>query len=102
MIYYTHKSLAESLDSEGRGLTSEEKDAFAIEKSCDDKSSFYIRINRQNDPYDKNTESEFRNAVDRQAGPRFKRVDKDIFDMYISFIKTNSSSIYTQISQRLI
>lgn len=102
--FYTCVGLHEFLDEDGFPVSSQENKVCA-KNSTNDKgiTQYFIRLNTQNAPYALENHTEYKGATARLiTDVRYKKVNKDTFDVYKMYLKTNNKVFYKDVERRMI
>jgi hypothetical protein len=94
----------EFLDSEKYPVTSDDTKWYAKCITTSEKEvKYFIMLNSAGDAFDPKKESPLVKNLDKQLYvPKYKRVTKDVFDLYKRFLKTLSGAVIADVNRRIM
>ena len=94
----------EFVDKDGFPVTSNDEKWYAKALTNNDNEvKYFIRLNGAGDAFDPKKESPLSSSIDRQlAVPKYKRVNKETFDLYKRFLKTLSGAVIAEVNRRIM
>lgn len=102
--FFTCLGMHEFLDPDGYPISSEEKKVCAKNSTNEKGQTYYfVRLNADNNPYTLENFTEYRSATARLlTDTRYKKVNKDTYDAYKMYLKTNNKAYYKDVERRMI
>lgn len=97
-VLYTNLAQCNSKTEQGYPLTSDPNKVFAKSVEVDGKVSYYVALENTGDlKHPSMTSVSLGRGLTNEN--KFKEVSKDLFDLYLGFLVTNSQSAYSQVSR---